>query len=222
MHESALHPMEGVYGFDEYMEDLLQVTNGQTHPELATLTLKESSSSVAWLIQHGVAFQPPLTGTLQLSRTNAFFMGGGKALTNALYHQAESLGVKFVYEAQGIELNIQASQFSSLTYKHDEESITITGKSLVAASGGFEANLEWLEQAWGPAASNFLIRGTAYNRGDILRQLLDVGARQVGDAKQCHAIAIDGRAPKFDGGIVSRIDSVPLGIVLWVNHQVEM
>ena len=36
----------------------------------------------------------------------------------------------------------------------------------------------------------------------------------VGDPKQCHAVAIDARAPKFDGGIVTRLDCLPLGIVV--------
>jgi tricarballylate dehydrogenase len=36
----------------------------------------------------------------------------------------------------------------------------------------------------------------------------------VGDPRQCHAIAIDARSPKFDGGIVTRLDSLPLGIVV--------
>ena len=87
----------------------------------------------------------------------------------------------------------------------------------MVAAGGFEANLEWLSEAWGDAALNFLVRGTPYNRGDILRQLLAANAVQIGDARQCHAVAIDGRAPQFDGGICSRIDCVPLGIV--VNNQ---
>ena len=39
----------------------------------------------------------------------------------------------------------------------------------------------------------------------------------VGDPKQCHAVAIDARAPKFDGGIVTRLDCLPLGIV--VNRE---
>ena len=39
----------------------------------------------------------------------------------------------------------------------------------------------------------------------------------VGDPKQCHAVAIDGRAPKFDGGIITRLDCLPLGIV--VNRE---
>ena len=36
---------------------------------------------------------------------------------------------------------------------------------------------------------------------------------------QCHAVAIDARAPKFDGGIVSRVDCVSLGIV--VNRDAQ-
>jgi tricarballylate dehydrogenase len=89
----------------------------------------------------------------------------------------------------------------------------------VLAAGGFEANLEWLEQAWGAAARNFLIRGTPFNTGTVLRAMLDAGAAPIGDPRECHAVAIDGRAPKFDGGIVTRLDCVPLGIV--VNRDGE-
>jgi tricarballylate dehydrogenase len=41
--------------------------------------------------------------------------------------------------------------------------------------------------------------------------------QEVGDPTQCHAVAIDARAPKFDGGIITRHDSVVFGIV--VNNQ---
>jgi len=89
----------------------------------------------------------------------------------------------------------------------------------VLAAGGFEANLDWLEAAWGHAARNFIVRGTPYNRGAILRMALDAGAAPIGDPHECHAVAIDGRAPKFDGGIVTRLDCVPLGIA--VNRHGE-
>jgi len=52
------------------------------------------------------------------------------------------------------------------------------------------------------------------NRGVVLRDMLDQGADSVGDPTQCHAVAIDGRAPKFDGGIVTRLDCVPFSIVV--------
>ena len=45
-------------------------------------------------------FQPSLSGTLSLSRTNAFFLGGGKALVNAYYPTAERLGVDIIYDTE--------------------------------------------------------------------------------------------------------------------------
>jgi tricarballylate dehydrogenase len=45
------------------------------------------------------------------------------------------------------------------------------------------------------------------------------GVEQIGDPTQCHAVAIDARAPKFDGGIITRLDCVVFGIV--VNKNAE-
>jgi tricarballylate dehydrogenase len=53
----------------------------------------------------------------------------------------------------------------------------------------------------------------------VLRLLLDAGAVPVGDPRACHAIAVDARAPRFDGGIVTRLDCIPLGVV--VNQHGE-
>ena len=53
----------------------------------------------------------------------------------------------------------------------------------------------------------------------MLKELLRHGAKPVGDPRGCHAVALDARAPKFDGGIVTRLDSVPFGIV--VNKEVK-
>ncbi|NIO10407.1 MAG: FAD-dependent tricarballylate dehydrogenase TcuA, partial [Deltaproteobacteria bacterium] len=61
---------------------------------------------------------------------------------------------------------------------------------------------------------NFVIRGTPYNRGSLLRELLNHGAQPVGKPREFHAIALDARAPKFDGGIVTRLDCIPFGVVV--------
>ena len=95
----------------------------------------------------------------------------------------------------------------------------IGARSLIASSGGFQANLDWLEEAWGPAARNFTVRGTQYAQGTLLRDLLDKGMARIADADQCHAIALDARAPKFDAGIVSRVDSVPFSIMVNKDAQ---
>src|SRR5712664_3395450 len=78
----------------------------------------------------------------------------------------------------------------------------------------YDANIEWLKKHWGDAADNFIIRGTPYNDGMLLAALLKKGAKAIGDPKGFHAIAVDARAPKFDGGIVTRLDAIPFGIVV--------
>jgi tricarballylate dehydrogenase len=52
-----------------------------------------------------------------------------------------------------------------------------------------------------------------------LKAMLDHGADSVGDPTQCHAVALDGRAAKFDGGIVTRLACVPFSIVVHQNGE---
>jgi len=219
LHDAPTEVLTESYPEEEYFADLLRVTGGQTSEQLARMAIRQSYESNAWMKRHGVRFQHSLGGTLHLGRTNAFFLGGGKALVNAYYAAAARLGVRIFYNAEVVGLNIAGGTFESGTVLLDGEPAEFRAKSLVVASGGFESNLDWLKEAWGDAADNFIIRGTPYNKGTVLRLLLDQGAEQIGDATQCHAVAIDGRAPKFDGGIVTRLDCVPLGIV--VNERGE-
>jgi tricarballylate dehydrogenase len=135
-------------------------------------------------------------------------------MLNALYLTAEKLGVEILYDAEVLDLEIEHGMFLSATLKQGDGNVAIRAAALVAAAGGFEANIEWLKQYWGEAADNFLIRGTPYNRGSILKMLLAKGVQEIGDPTQCHAVAIDARAPKFDGGIITRHDSVVFGIVV--------
>jgi len=214
MHPAPNRVLTGAYSEEEYFADLMKVTGGKTNEELARLAILSSPECFEWMTRHQVRFQPSLAGTLHLGRTNAFFLGGGKALVNTYYAAAEKLGIRVLYDAEVTGLNMSDGRFESATILHNGTPVELRAKALVAASGGFEANLEWLKEAWGEAANNFIVRGTPYNRGRVLRLLLDHGVESTGDPSQCHAIALDARAPKFDGGIVTRLDTVPLGIVV--------
>jgi tricarballylate dehydrogenase len=218
-HDAATAILTGPYSEEEFFEDLLRVTEGQTDEELARLMIRESKDILDWIVDQGVRWQPSLGGTLSLGRTNSFFLGGGRAMLNALYLTAERLGVEILYEAEVVDLEIQDGMFLSATLRQGDGRVQVKATTLVAAAGGFEANIEWLKQYWGEAADNFLIRGTPYNRGSILKMLLAKGVQEIGDPTQCHAVAIDARAPKFDGGIITRHDSVVFGIV--VNREAQ-
>jgi tricarballylate dehydrogenase len=214
MHDAPTGVLTEAYREDEYWKDLVNVTGGQTNELLARRTIRDSYSCTRWMADVGVRFQPSLTGTLHLSRTNAFFLGGGKALLNAYYRHAANIGVDVVYAAEVRDVDVRDGAFRCAHVVIGGAQRDVSAKALVAAAGGFEANFEWLTEAWGPSAQNFLVRGTPYNRGAVLRSLLDQGVKSIGDPTQCHAVAIDARAPRFDGGIVTRVDCVSLGIVV--------
>ncbi|QQS11488.1 MAG: FAD-dependent tricarballylate dehydrogenase TcuA [Rhodospirillales bacterium] len=218
-HDAATATLSGPYTEEEFFDDLLRVTGGETDEKLARMMIHESKEMLDWIVEQGVRFQPSLGGTLSLGRTNSFFLGGGRAMLNALYLTAERLGVDILYEAEVVSMDIADGMFLSATLRRDGADATVRAGALVAAAGGFESNIEWLKEYWGDAADNFLIRGTRNNKGTILKMLLAAGVRRVGDPTQCHAVAIDARAPKYDGGIITRLDCVVFGIV--VNRDAE-
>jgi tricarballylate dehydrogenase len=218
-HDSATETLTGPYSEEEFWDDLLRVTQGETEEDLAKHMIRESKEVLPWIAGQGVRFQPSLGGTLSLGRTNSFFLGGGRAMLNSLYRTAQKLGVKIHYNAEVTGLDVEDGFFQSATVQMGGKPVQVEATALIAAAGGFESNIEWLKQGWGEVAENFLIRGTPNNRGTVLKLLLEYGVQPVGDPTQCHAVAIDARAPKFDGGIITRLDCVVFGIV--VNKHAE-
>ncbi|HXP94967.1 MAG TPA: FAD-dependent tricarballylate dehydrogenase TcuA [Candidatus Binatia bacterium] len=202
------------YSEQELLDDLLRVTEGETNRPLAELTVRESLTLAQWMQQQGVRWQRPLRGTLQLGRTNGFFLGGGKHLVNTYYETAIRLGVRVEYEAAVRAIECDGTAVRSVVYDRDGAEYRVRCRAAIVAAGGFEADVEWLKEYWGPAAEHFLIRGTPYNKGIALKAMFAVGARQTGDPRGLHCIAVDARAPKFDGGIVTRIDAIPFGIAV--------
>jgi tricarballylate dehydrogenase len=215
----ALHPaptdvLTESYLEEEYWDDLLKVTGGRTDEALARTTIRASQHAPAFLKSCGVTFQPSLSGTLSLSRTNAFFLGGGKALVNALYRTAEQLGIAVLYDTEVQHIDFRDGFATEAIVSHRGFPERIRGRTIIASAGGFQANRAWLREYWGEAANNFQIRGTPYAQGRLLKDLLTQGAQQVGDPTQFHAVANDARAPMEDGGLAMRLDCVPFSIVV--------
>jgi tricarballylate dehydrogenase len=217
MHDGPEYNLVGTYAEDEFFADLLQVTGGETNEDLARMTIRASKDLGSWIEGNGVRWQGPLKGTLQLSRTNAFFLGGGKALVNAYYEEVERLGVDVLYEAEVCDIVPGEGAAIGVAFEQGGAAQTVEAKAVVVASGGFEANIDWLAENWGDAAQNFAIRGTAYNKGRSMAALMQRGAKAIGSPHEFHSIAVDARGPQFDGGIVTRLDTVPFGIV--VNQE---
>ena len=211
--------MPGEYTVEEMAADLAKVTGEGANPELTRLAIEASRDAPGFLAANGVKWQAALRGTLNLSHTNRFFLGGGKALVNRLYATAEAIGVRVRYEHTVDRLDFDGTRCVGVGMSTPDGPLTVAAESIVAASGGFEANLQWLATAWGAAARNFYVRGARQNDGAVLRLLLDAGALEQGNPRGFHGIAVDVRGPRFEGGIVTRVDSVPFGIM--VNRDAQ-
>jgi tricarballylate dehydrogenase len=204
----------GEYPKKELLEDLKSVSPGGIDEKIASLVIDKSEEIPSWMSTHGVIFKRAIRGTLSLSRTNAFFLGGGKALVNTYYRCAEKLGVNILYGAEVERFLFRGNRCESISFSREGKMTEVRSQYVVVASGGFEANLKMLKEIWGSAADNFIIRGTKYNTGIPFHRLVENGAKVTGDPKGGHMVAVDARGPKFDGGIITRIDAVPIGIVL--------
>jgi tricarballylate dehydrogenase len=201
----------GTYLAGELWRDLCGVGTGPSNEKLAELTVRESETVPAWMTGHGARWQPPLAGTLHLGRTNRFFLGGGKALVNTYHRALARLGVAVRYGVTVEDLVMDGDRCTAVL---TGDGVLVRARAVVCASGGFEANIGWLRRYWGDAADNYLIRGSADNDGRVLAALYAQGAGRAGEERGFHAVAIDARAPRFDGGIATRLDSIPFGIVV--------
>src|SRR5688572_15054817 len=133
-HEDANEVLTGPYSEEEFYDDLIRVTGGETDDELARFTISESKDLWDFMTAQGVRFQPSLGGTLSLGRTNAFFLGGGRSMLNTLYRTARAQGVEVRYDAEVTGLRIEDGFFMSA----DVGEARVEARTLVAASGGFE------------------------------------------------------------------------------------
>ena len=219
MHDTPSEFLYESYPGDEYWGDLLRVTGGNTDQTVARAMIVESARMMAWMTQCGGRFEKWHSRARRPSRKTAFLLGGGKALLNAFYRTAERLGVDILYEADVISLKLNNGFAREAGIVTRRLSTAIRAKAVVVASGSYQANIDWLKQSLGDAADRCSIRGTPYAKGQVLRNLLDQGVAPVGNEAECHMVAVDARAPKFDGGIVTRVDCTPFSIVVDQNGR---
>ena len=213
-HENADDWASTPYPVADFIADLDAVAAPQ-QPDLAELMVLESRTLPNWMEERGVRWQAQIRGTLHLN-TNRFFLGGGKALINAYYETAARKGVDVLFETsvEGLDLSDGHCDGVHLA-QHGSRDIVGT-RSVIVSSGGLEANHAWLAERWGDAANNFIVRGTPDNDGTLLLTLLDNGAASAG-SELFHAVGVDARSPRFDGGIVTRVDSIPFSVTLNKN-----
>ncbi|MCG5499285.1 FAD-dependent tricarballylate dehydrogenase TcuA [Ectothiorhodospira lacustris] len=214
VHDTPSPLFPGRYTAAEFLTDLRRVSGGHMDEDLARLMAERSRELPDWLQAQGVGFQPTSGGMIPWSCKTAFFLGGGKAMINALGRTAEDLGVEILHDTEVLDVQLQAADTHHLPARRGHESLTLSARTVVICSGGYQANPAALSRTWGESAAGFLVRGTPHVRGEILLSLLAQGALPAGVPGACHLVAVNAMAPAADGGIVTRVDGMPWGLVV--------
>lgn len=217
-HDAPGPLMPGSYRAEEFIADLRRASKGDGDPALHALLATESVRLADWLTRCGVRFQ---TEHLPYSRKTAFFLGGGKAAVNSLYATAARSGIDVRLHAGVVAVDPLPSSYGSSSGLSSgplrvvlDSGAAVQAGAVVVACGGYQANPDWLAAEWGPLAATLHNRGTPHADGQVLRHLLQAGAQPSGAPGRGHLVAVDGRSPRHDGGIVTRVDGFGCGRVI--------
>src|SRR6201996_6621848 len=132
MHDRPEWYVPDSYGEDAFFKDLVRVTRGATDEPLARLLIRGSADITPWLIENGVRLQDPASGAMPYSRRTAFFLGGGKAMINALYATALKLGVTITYDSEVVALSFAGDANCSADILHAGKIERVAARTMIA------------------------------------------------------------------------------------------
>ena len=215
----------GSYTEAQFLDDMFELTEYRTDPELCELLVRSSFETAKWLSRQGVKLHPGLgrqaykvDGKFKFWGGLALHInGGGAELLRALYHMAEQRGIPISYGTPATDLMRSGSRIVGVRARHEGRDVEIEASAVILACGGFESNPEMRAQYLGPGWDIAKVRGTRYNMGEGLKMALRAGARPFGNWSGCHSVAWDVNAPAFGDltiGDQFQKHNYPFGIVV--------
>ncbi len=216
----------GAYSESHFFDDIAQISQYRSNPDLAALIVSESQAAVRWHCGNGVRFLPKYrTQALNVDGKFTFWggvslgvSGGGSGLVSMLERACAKTGIEIEYGARAVTLETDESGITGLRFVRDRVPTTLACRAVILASGGFQANTEWRTRYMGPGWDLAKVRGSQFNTGDGIRMALDVGATPYGQWSGCHAAGIDLNSPEYGdhkvGGNYFEKHSYPFGIMV--------
>ncbi|MCV7280419.1 FAD-dependent tricarballylate dehydrogenase TcuA [Mycolicibacterium flavescens] len=215
------------YSSQEYLADLVKVTEGRTDAELAGVLVTEAQDAVRWLHSLGLryrlmyerqAYARPDGSYLFWGGLHVGNVGGGEGLIADHTRVAAELGTEVRYGCRATGLVVDNGRVVGVDVEQDAGQARLTADSVVLASGGFESNPQWREQFLGPGWGNAKVRGTPYNTGDMIAAALAIGAAEGGDWSTAHSVQWDAFTPDNESNreLTNRLtrQSYPLGVIV--------
>ncbi len=196
----------GTYTEEQFFEDMAEITQYRTDPDLCEIMVKGSRETILWMSEQGVRFFPNFGR--QAYRVNGRFKfwggatiavsSGGPGLVESLFRAAEKKGITIRYNAWVRDLVRDESGVTGVTLTNEDgKAEIISGSAIILACGGFEANAEMRARYLGPGWDLAKVRGSRFNTGDGLTMALAAGAQPYGHWSGCHAVSWERYAQDF-------------------------
>ncbi|MDQ2785913.1 MAG: FAD-dependent oxidoreductase, partial [Chloroflexota bacterium] len=225
----AAHVELPPYTPEQFMADMVRVTDGRCDRALAAILVNDAASAVQWMHAKGIRWKLMYERQSFMVDGKARFFGNlplgtvgeGKGLIAQHTAAALASGIAIRYDTPVVGLlRDDHGGVSGVAVHGSEGRAEIRARAVVLASGGFEADPMRRAAYLGPNWDVAKVRGTPYNTGEGLQLALDTGAQPYGHWSGCHAIQWDaGAPPTGDREIAHRFSkqSYPIGIV--VNRE---
>ncbi|MBL4919237.1 FAD-dependent tricarballylate dehydrogenase TcuA [Szabonella alba] len=220
----------GEHPESRFYDDMGRQTQYRADPDLTEVLVTQSRDTMLWMRDKGVRFLP-MYGRQAFKHEGRFRFwggltveahGGGPGLVAALVKAVTAVGVPILYDTRATDLLAGDDGVRGVRVRHKGRTHEIRARSVVLASGGFEANAEWRTKYLGPDWELAKVRGTRFNTGDGHRMAMDIGAMPTGNWSGCHATGWDRNAPEFGDLVVGdnfQKHSYPFGIMLNANGE---
>jgi tricarballylate dehydrogenase len=214
------------YNEDDYYQDIMRVTKGESQPDLAKQLVDRSFETLVWMKGHGVKFELNYDNQSYEKDGKRQFWGGlpvktenkGIGLMKQLFSRAEELGIDIWYESAAVELVKRGDKVNGVIVQQGDDRMTVESTGVILACGSFEANKKLRSEYIGKEWEAAIVRGTEYNTGDGISMAVAAGAEKFGEYSGCHSIGTDYHAPKVGDfnkpGDIFKKHSYPLSIML--------
>ena len=228
--EECLRTDFGSYPEEQFFEDMYRVTEYRTDSTLCELLVKNSRSTVQWMREAGLRFQP-IWGRQAFLVDGKFTFwggltveawGGGPGLVDGWTAAARRRGIEIRYGARVVSLIADDQGVRGVRVKQNGQTTDVPARCVVLAAGGFQANVEWRTRYLGPGWDLAKVRGTRFATGDGLRMALEIGAAPHGQWSGCHAVGWEKNAPEYGDLAVGdsfQKHSYPFGVMLNANGE---
>ncbi len=191
------------YTHEQFLADLMRVTQGLIDPDLANALVVRSNESVHWMLKMGIRW----THEKYLTQNGRHFfepgrviqpVGGGLGQLQQWRAIAQKLGIDIRFESSVSMIHGNARHIDGVRVSTPEEDYDLFAPAIITCAGGFQANPEMRARYLGENADLMKVRGSKHNTGEVLQMFLALGAKAAGHWQGAHASPIDAAAPNFE------------------------